>query len=138
MVNKTHIANGCDRDIFAMTDMDRNVHTKELKAVSAGFKDLGNIEAKEERCNQIFHIAESRGFTKIRPGLYLPFEPSGEGCVYISIVTHNDDGNLHVIASAFPQGQNHSVIVGDDIQIYAAKMGEIWIDDNDRKFGPEK
>ncbi|GMR34428.1 hypothetical protein PMAYCL1PPCAC_04623, partial [Pristionchus mayeri] len=99
--HRTHVANGWRDMIYAMVDGDR-VHVTNQ---SIKFKDI-SISGSSE----IYHKANSIGFTAIRSREFTFFEPKHNEKVYITIF-RMDNGNAVSVCEALSVDTNRSVIV---------------------------
>ena len=74
---------------------------------------------------------EKLGFSKIKPGDFLKFHVSADGIfgstVYVSIMSE-----ARTIADNFPIREGTNVIVDGDGYVKNTKLGETWIDTNDK------
>ncbi|GMR57854.1 hypothetical protein PMAYCL1PPCAC_28049, partial [Pristionchus mayeri] len=87
--------------ILAMVDGDR-VHVTKSSMLLKDYRSSFESE--------VYHKANSVGFTAIASRSFLLFEPKHRGTVYISIFAI-EKGNLKLIAEAYPVNADRSVIV---------------------------
>ena len=129
----THIANACDRPIWAKCDTDRK------HALTFGFNAIG-VQANLDNSTS-GQLVES-GLTKINPGRYLGFKPMigifganwfNRTTVYITIYYEDKDGTQKLICGGFPKASNESVIVAADYTLRVTKMGYLWTDSTGTK-----
>ncbi|GMT01163.1 hypothetical protein PENTCL1PPCAC_23337, partial [Pristionchus entomophagus] len=76
----THVANATDHDIWVLCDGDR----KYINQMNGNFQSIiGKADFTYE--TDVYYTANSVGFTKIKPGDYLPFEIHHNGIIYVTI-----------------------------------------------------
>ncbi|TKR69351.1 hypothetical protein L596_021524 [Steinernema carpocapsae] len=123
----TRIANGSYHPVFVQVDADRVAISSPNISLTIGNPSLSTTYGNPD----IYHKAESLGFTRILPGHSMEFHPNSSGIVYITIYSENESEPLCSNLSA-PTGTNYVVNLAD--QVCKAKTGHIWLDEFENNY----